>query len=227
MATVWSTVAASLWPSCGRHPATLAMQVIFQVFPPEKRGSAMGIYGIGVAPALGPTLGGIMVDSFSWRYVLFMPCRSALSGCSLPPLFMPGRAISGSPRKFDWMGFGLMTVFLVTLLNGLSNEQRDGWFSDSILRDFPVAFISGIGFVVWELHTPRAHAQSQALHEPGLCGRVRPGLHLRGGNLRFDLRDSAVRADDPELHADPLRPAADAGRADPGARLPDSRASHR
>src|SRR3546814_135110 len=52
----------------------LAMQVIFQVFPPEKRGSAMGIYGIGVvlAPALGPTLGGIMVDSFSWRYVFFM-----------------------------------------------------------------------------------------------------------------------------------------------------------
>jgi EmrB/QacA subfamily drug resistance transporter len=134
----------------------LAMQVIFQVFPPEKRGSAMGIYGIGVvlAPALGPTLGGIMVDNFSWRYVFFMAVPFCVVGLFLATLFMPGRVTSGSPRKFDWVGFGLMTVFLVTLLNGLSNGQRDGWFSDSILRDFAVAFISGIGFIAWELYTP-------------------------------------------------------------------------
>lgn len=116
----------------------------------------MGIYGIGVvlAPALGPTLGGIMVDSFNWRYVFFMAVPFCLVGLFLATLFMPGRATSGPPRKFDWLGFGLMTVFLATLLNGLSNGQRDGWFSDSILRDFAVAFISGIGFIVWELHTP-------------------------------------------------------------------------
>ncbi len=133
----------------------LAMQVIFQVFPPEKRGSAMGIYGIGVvlAPALGPTLGGIMVDNFSWRYVFFMAVPFCFVGLFLATLFLPGRATSGSPRKFDWIGFGLMTVFLVTLLNGLSNGQRDGWLSDSILRDFIVTFVSGIGFIVWELHT--------------------------------------------------------------------------
>jgi EmrB/QacA subfamily drug resistance transporter len=134
----------------------LAMQTIFQVFPPEKRGSAMGIYGIGVvlAPALGPTLGGIMVDSFSWRYVFFMAVPFCFIGLFMATIFMPGRAASGPPRRFDWIGFGLMTVFLVTLLNGLSNGQRDGWFSDSILRDFAVAFISGIGFIVWELRTP-------------------------------------------------------------------------
>ncbi|MCP4065863.1 DHA2 family efflux MFS transporter permease subunit [Hyphomonas atlantica] len=134
----------------------LAMQTIFLVFPPEKRGSAMGIYGIGVvlAPALGPTLGGIMVDSFSWRYVFFMAVPFCLIGLFLATIFMPGRAASGPPRRFDWIGFGLMTVFLVTLLNGLSNGQRDGWFSDSILRDFAVALVSGIGFIVWELRTP-------------------------------------------------------------------------
>ena len=75
----------------------LAMQVIFQVFPPERRGSAMGIYGIGVvlAPALGPTLGGIMVDNFSWRYVFFMAVPfCACSGCSSPPSSCRG----GRPR---------------------------------------------------------------------------------------------------------------------------------
>ena len=133
----------------------LAMQTIFQVFPPEKRGSAMGIYGIGVvlAPAIGPTLGGIMVDSFSWRYVFFMAVPFCLIGLFLATLFMPGRAASGPPRKFDWIGFGLMTVFLVTLLNGLSNGQRDGWMSDTILSHFAIAFVTGMGFLAWELRT--------------------------------------------------------------------------
>ena len=81
----------------------LAMQTIFQVFPPEKRGSAMGIYGIGVvlAPALGPTLGGIMVDSFSWRYVFFMAVPFCFIGLFMAAILMPGRATSGPPRKFD------------------------------------------------------------------------------------------------------------------------------
>ena len=133
----------------------LAMQTIFQVFPPEKRGSAMGIYGIGVvvAPAIGPTLGGIMIDSFSWRYVFFLAVPFCAVGLFLATLFMPGRA-SGPPRKFDWIGFGLMTVFLVTLLYGLSNGQRDGWLSDAILTDFAIALITGIGFLAWELRTP-------------------------------------------------------------------------
>lgn len=134
----------------------LAMQTIFQVFPPEKRGSAMGIYGIGVvlAPALGPTLGGIMVDSFSWRFVFFMPVPFCLLGLFLATIFMPGRAAAGPPRRFDWIGFGLMTLFLVTLLNGLTNGQRHGWLSDAILLDFAAALATGFGFLAWELRTP-------------------------------------------------------------------------
>ena len=133
----------------------LAMQTIFLVFPPEKRGSAMGIYGIGVvlAPAIGPTLGGVMVDNFSWRYVFFMAVPFCVVGLFLATLFMPGRAASGPPRRFDWIGFGLMTVFLVTLLNGLSNGQRDGWMSDTILSHFAIAFVTGMGFLTWELRT--------------------------------------------------------------------------
>lgn len=49
---------------------------------------------------------------------------------------------------------GLLTVFLVTLLNGLSNGQRYGWLSDPILSDFAFALVTGIGFIAWELFTP-------------------------------------------------------------------------
>jgi EmrB/QacA subfamily drug resistance transporter len=133
----------------------LAMLVIFQVFPPERRGSAMGIYGIGVvlAPALGPTLGGIMVDNFSWRYVFFMAVPFCVLGLFAAGLFLPGRDPSRPPRRFDWVGLALLTVFLVTLLSGLSNGQRHGWHSDAILADFAIAFVSGGAFLGWEIHS--------------------------------------------------------------------------
>jgi len=56
----------------------LAMIMLFKVFPPEKRGAAMGIYGVGVvlAPALGPWIGGVLMDAFDWRFVFY--CRVAL-----------------------------------------------------------------------------------------------------------------------------------------------------
>ncbi len=88
----------------------LSMQVIYQVFPPERRGSAMGIYGIGVvlAPALGPTLGGLMVDSYSWRDVFFASVPICVLGLVSAMLFLPGRAESGPARRdFDWIGFEL------------------------------------------------------------------------------------------------------------------------
>ncbi|HEV7543154.1 MAG TPA: MFS transporter, partial [Reyranella sp.] len=52
----------------------LVMATIFTVFPAERRGMAMGVFGLGVvfAPAIGPTLGGLMIEYFSWRYVFFI-----------------------------------------------------------------------------------------------------------------------------------------------------------
>ena len=133
----------------------LAMVVIFQVFPPAQRGSAMGIYGIGVvlAPALGPTIGGIMVDSLSWRYVFYLSVPFCAAGVLLAELFMPGRVASGPRRPFDWAGFGLMLAFLFTLLSVLSNGQRHGWMSHLVLRDFVLAAVTGLGFLWWEMRT--------------------------------------------------------------------------
>ena len=134
----------------------LAMQIIFQVFPPEKRGTAMGLYGFGVvlAPAVGPAVGGVIIDSFSWRYVFFMTVPFSAVGLFLAMIFMPGRSASPAPGRFDWVGFWLMTIFLVTLLSGLSNGQRHGWMSHTILCYLTAALAAGSGFLIWELLAP-------------------------------------------------------------------------
>src|SRR5690606_28627648 len=135
------------------HP--LAMQVIFQVFPADRRGQAMGVYGVGVvlAPALGPTLGGMVVDVASWRYVFFMAVPVCALGVFMALLFMPGRVGSGPARRFDWLGFALLSLFLLLLLDGLSHGQRDGWRSHAIVGDLAMAAMTGIAFVAWELVT--------------------------------------------------------------------------
>jgi EmrB/QacA subfamily drug resistance transporter len=131
----------------------MAMVVMAQVFPREKRGQAMGIYGVGVvlAPALGPTLGGFLVDQYSWRdvFLTIVPvCAAAIAAASV---FLPGREVRPTKAAFDGLGFVLLIGFLVTLLTGLSNGQRDGWDDDLILTMFAATIVSGIAFVVREL----------------------------------------------------------------------------
>ena len=133
----------------------LGMQIIFQVFPAEKRGSAMGLFAVGVvlAPALGPTLGGVIVDGFGWRAVFFMGVPFALLGLALGLVFMPGPARDGVRRRFDGPGFALLVTALLALLTGLASGQREGWASDRVVMELGLAAVAGVGFVLWELRT--------------------------------------------------------------------------
>ena len=69
----------------------LVMAIIFSVFPAERRGMAMGVFGLGVvfAPAIGPTLGGMMIEYFSWRYVFYISLPFCAIAAVLGLLFMP------------------------------------------------------------------------------------------------------------------------------------------
>lgn len=135
----------------------LAMMVIFQVFPADRRGSAMGVYGLGVvlAPALGPAIGGLMVDHFNWRYVFFLAEPFCVAGLALALLFVPGRSNTQSAvKRLDWLGLVLMSIFLLTLFYALSNGQHEEWSSDQIIVMFLIASGSGLAFIAWELCTP-------------------------------------------------------------------------
>ncbi|MET3790817.1 DHA2 family efflux MFS transporter permease subunit [Aquamicrobium terrae] len=130
----------------------LAMILLFQIFPPNQRGAAMGIFGIGVvlAPALGPWIGGMLIDAFSWRYVFYLGIPFAVIGILLANLFLPVRKQTGPRPGFDWGGMVLLSLFLATVLNALTNAQRLGWSSDPILLQFAVAAVAITGFVWWE-----------------------------------------------------------------------------
>ena len=136
----------------------LVMATIFTVFPPERRGSAMGVFGLGVvfAPAIGPTLGGLMIEYFSWRYVFFISLPFCAIAAVMGLMFMPTRSIPQRIPPFDWLGFGLLCAALFGLMTGIADGQREGWASDAIVFRLALGTLASVGFVVWELHTPRA-----------------------------------------------------------------------
>lgn len=85
----------------------LSMILLFRVFPPEKRGAAMGIFGIGVvlALALGPWIGGLLIDAFDWRWVFYL---------GLPPGSWPWRLPICLCRAGTIPGHGQVSIGLVS-----------------------------------------------------------------------------------------------------------------
>ncbi len=131
----------------------LAMYTMFRVFPPHQRGAAMGFFGMSVilGPAIGPTLGGVLIDLFNWRYIFFVPVGVSVLAIMAGSLFLPGPEDQGRRLRFDGTGFVLLAVAIATVLTALSNGQREGWNSDYVLALFAVAAASGGAFVFWSL----------------------------------------------------------------------------
>jgi len=133
------------------------MMINFQIFPPERRGTAMGIFGMGVvlAPVFGPLLGGIAIDTLGWRYIFAMPLPFIVVAIVLGPIFLPERPNKGPWPKFDWTGLALLAVSLVLVLTALTSGQRLGWSSDFVLGRGVLGFCSAFAFVWWERRAPR------------------------------------------------------------------------
>lgn len=150
----------------------LSMYTLFRVFPPEQRGTAMGFFGMSVilGPALGPTLGGVMIDQFNWRYIFYVAVPVSAVAILMGSLFLPEREEAGPRVQFDWAGFLLLATALACLLTGLSNGQREGWHSDTILTLFTAAILAAIGFVAWELRTPQPLVNLKVLANPQFTG---------------------------------------------------------
>ena len=136
----------------------MSMFLIFQTFPDNRRGTAMGIFSVGVvlAPAFGPALGGIAVDLASWRLVFVATVPLAAVALALAPFLMPSGddPLRRTRPPLDWQGLGLLTIALVSLLSGFARANRDGWDSDITLLKFTIGAICSVSFILWERRHP-------------------------------------------------------------------------
>lgn len=134
----------------------LLMTVFFTLFPPEKRGKAMGIMGIVMlfAPAIGPTLSGWIVQHYSWRILFDVVIPIGIVDLILSALWMKDVTEITNP-KFDFPGLLFSTLGFGFLLYGFSEAGNDGWTSTIVLSSLVIGIISLILFTWRELTTDK------------------------------------------------------------------------
>jgi EmrB/QacA subfamily drug resistance transporter len=134
----------------------LAMVTLFRVFPLEERGRAMGLYGFGVvlAPAVGPVLGGALVDLFGWRSIFLLTVPSTVAALVLGRRTLIGPA-GGAVRRFDVAGAALLAASLVALLAVPVVAHRTAWASAATIATAASALLCAGGFLAWQRHTPQ------------------------------------------------------------------------
>lgn len=130
--------------------------LISEGFQQEERGLAMGVYGLGAAfaPAVGPSLGGLLTEYLNWRWVFYVNVPIGLLDGILLLLLFPNRK---SPQigPLDKVGVVLLSVALSALVVFVSKGQEKGWLqSDFILQMAAIFSLSFIGFLLWELFYP-------------------------------------------------------------------------
>jgi len=129
----------------------LSQAVMLDMYPPQKRGNVMAIWGMGVmlGPILGPTLGGVLTDAYNWRWVFYINVPFGIAACAMLAVFFKDTARDSS-LKFDWFGFAALSVGLAALQLMLDRGSTKDWFSSAeIVLE---AMAAGLGLYLFVAH---------------------------------------------------------------------------
>jgi EmrB/QacA subfamily drug resistance transporter len=134
--------------------APVGMTMLFRAFPPRERIRASAILTVPttLAPALGPVVGGLLVDSLSWRWVFYVNVPIGIAAF-LFGLLCLDRSAEGHPGRFDLAGFLLSGAGLGLLMYGLSEGPNLGWSTVPVLVSIASGLLLLVAMVVVELRT--------------------------------------------------------------------------
>jgi len=133
----------------------LSLSILLETFPPQKRGIATAVFALGVvvAPVLGPTLGGWLTDTYSWRWAFYINIPVGFFAVFMISRYVedPPYIKNADPGKFDAIGLGLLAIWLSSLQIILDKGQEDDWFGATWIRWATAALVvSFIAFLVRE-----------------------------------------------------------------------------
>jgi DHA2 family multidrug resistance protein len=136
----------------------MAQAILADTFPPSKRGLAFSVYGMTaiVAPAIGPTVGGWITDSYTWRWIFLMNLPVGILAIFLVLAFVEDppflRRTTLQESKIDYWGFGLLAVGVGFLQIVLDKGQEDDWFGSNFITTLSIiSIVCLVALVLWEL----------------------------------------------------------------------------
>jgi len=125
----------------------MSMALLFELYPPEKRGTAMGLFALGATfgPSIGPTLGGYLAQYLSWRWVFFVNILPGILVLYFLTLLLENK--TEKVGKFDFFGLLLLSVTLSSLITALSKGNDWGWKDEKTIILFYLSAVSLIVFL--------------------------------------------------------------------------------
>jgi MFS transporter, DHA2 family, multidrug resistance protein len=130
----------------------LSQATMLDLYPLEKRGQAMAMWGVGVmvGPVIGPTLGGYLTDVYDWRWVFFINLPFGILGIVGLIIFLKDHSRNATLR-FDWIGFGALSLGLAALQLMLDRGELQDWFNS--MEIVIEAALAILGFYLFFVHT--------------------------------------------------------------------------
>jgi len=141
----------------GASLVPLSQAVLFDIYPKERHGSAMALWGVGVmvGPILGPTLGGYLTEAFNWRWVFYINVPVGILTAMGLSSFMKETKLQAS-SGFDWYGFTTLSVAIGCLQMMLDRGEQLDWFSSGeIIMEGVISMTALYLFIVHMLTAPR------------------------------------------------------------------------
>jgi MFS transporter, DHA2 family, multidrug resistance protein len=126
----------------------LSQSVMYELYPPEQRAKAMGLWTMGVmmGPICGPILGGWLTDHYSWRWVFYINVPFGIVTAIGLLTFLKESSHTGA-AKLDWIGFGALSLAIGSFQMMLDRGETLDWFgSREIVLE---ACIAGVAFYVF------------------------------------------------------------------------------
>ncbi len=136
------------------NPVSLA--IIIAVFPRERRGAAIGVWGAlsGLAAAAGPVLGGFLVQNFDWRWIFFVNLPFCIVGLIMVAIFVPETRELGTSKKLDPLGLLTLSAAMFCLVLAIIQGNDWGWTSAPVLSLFAGTLVAMILFFIVEARVP-------------------------------------------------------------------------
>ncbi len=136
----------------------MSQAILLESFPPEEHGRAMALFGIGVifGPIIGPTLGGWITDTITWRWVFFINVPVGIIGISMALLNVSDPAYMKKPEgRIDYLSFLFLALGLGSLEICLNRGQHYDWFHSPLIQTLALSTALFLTLFLWRSLTAR------------------------------------------------------------------------
>lgn len=153
-----------------------AQATLREIFPPEQQGAVTGLFSLGVvvAPTLGPTLGGLITDNYSWPWIFFINVPIGIIATALTLLFLrDSKYQNPNASRVDIPGIALLAIGLGCFQTVLEKGNREDWFESGLILGLTVAGTLGLSlFIWWELRAKAPAVDLRILKNRGFTSGI-------------------------------------------------------